>query len=215
MRNAMFAAAALHVAAFVYAPPYEPRFESMKAKPMRLVQASFAVGGGSELSPGARTGPTSPAFQGGARVAEPVPTTEPAVTTARASTEAGQGHGGGPGGGSGVGSWESEEAPEVFYAYDTAPQVTRRYLPDYPEAVRQAGAEGMVVVNANVDRTGRVVRAWVAQSDAPEALLDLALESVYHWEFTPGKQNGIPVQCTVSVPFEFSLKKTFELTEKK
>ena len=34
MRNAMFAATALHVAAFVYAPPYEPRFESMKAKPM-------------------------------------------------------------------------------------------------------------------------------------------------------------------------------------
>ena len=213
----MIAATAVHVAAFVYAPPYEPRFDSMKAQPIRLVQASFAVGEAVGMVPGARTETPSPAFPGGTRVAEPVPTPEPAAMTARASSEAGpgQGAGGGAGGGSGIASGGTEGAPEVFYAYDTAPQPTRRFLPEYPEAVRQTGAEGTVVVNANIDPRGRVVRAWVAQSDAPEMLLDLALESIYHWEFTPGKQNGIPVKCTVSVPFEFSLKKTLEVTEKK
>jgi protein TonB len=80
--------------------------------------------------------------------------------------------------------------------------------PDYPLAARIVGAEGTVVINANIDETGRILRAWVAQSTAPESLVEAALDAIYQFQFLPGKQGPIPVKCTVAIPFRFSLKKT-------
>ena len=211
VRNAMIAAALLHAVAFVFAPAYRPRFDSMKAEPLRVVLAGLPPPGlPADGSPVAAEIPAG-AFPGGTRVADAVPTPEPAAASIHGTA------GGALGGAvvAGAGSLGGGDAPDVFYAYDTAPLAIRRVEPGYPEAARQAGAEGTVVVNVNIDPSGRIVRAWVAQSNAPEALLDAALDAIYEFEFSPGKQNGIPVQCTVAVPFEFSLKKTFEPMERK
>ncbi|HYQ96093.1 MAG TPA: TonB family protein, partial [Candidatus Eisenbacteria bacterium] len=62
-----------------------------------------------------------------------------------------------------------------------------------------------VVLNANVDERGRVIRVWVAQSTAPEILVEAAIDALYRFQFAPGSQQGIPVKCTVAVPFNFRL----------
>ena len=212
MRNAMIGATAIHAMAFIYAPAYDPQFASMKAEPLRLVQTVIeGTGSAPVLREGAPVaGPE--VFAGGTRVGDAVPS--PLVESA-AGHLAAPGTGRGGEFAAGAGGAADDLGPEVFYAYDTAPQTLRTVNPDYPEAVKQAGAQGTVVVNVNIDPSGRILRAWVAEANAPEALLDAALDAIYQFEFSPGKQNGIPVKCTVAVPFVFSLKQTFELTETK
>jgi protein TonB len=83
--------------------------------------------------------------------------------------------------------------------------VLSRVEPEYPVVARVQGSEGLVVLNANVDEHGRVMRVWVARSSAPEILVTSAIDAMYRFRFAPGSQQGIPVRCTVAVPFNFRL----------
>ena len=131
---------------------------------------------------------------------------EPAPAAgSRTSTGGGDGSGGAGGGGG------EPEGPPVFYAYDSPPRALKRFEPVYPPEARAQGLEGAVVVNLNIDERGRIMRAWVAQAAAPEILIDAALEAAYHFEFVPGSQRGVPVKCTVAIPFEFRLRRTLEV----
>jgi protein TonB len=99
-------------------------------------------------------------------------------------------------------------APPVYYDYDTAPRAVRTLEPDYPLAARNAGLEGTVVINLNLDEQGRILRAWVASSSAPDILVSAALDAVYQFEFSPGLSRGVPVRSTVAIPIRFTLKRT-------
>jgi protein TonB len=112
---------------------------------------------------------------------------------------------------SGGGSVALEEGPPVFYAYDTAPRVRRRVEPAYPARARDAGQEGTVVVNLNIDERGRIQRAWVAEARAADVLVEAALDAAYEFEFEPGTWRGAPVRCTVAIPFQFQLKRIIEV----
>lgn len=94
--------------------------------------------------------------------------------------------------------------PEMFFAFDTYPQVIQSAKPEYPELARKAEVEGTVVVMVTIDETGNVINAWIAQSDAP-ILNDAAIEAAYKFKFTPAKQRDVPVKATISIPFRFSL----------
>jgi TonB family protein len=104
----------------------------------------------------------------------------------------------------------SEDGPPLFYAYDAPPRVTHAITPEYPAAARSAGAEGTVIVNVNVDEHGRVTRAWVATAEAPESLIEAALDASYQFVFAAGTMRNVPVPCTVAIPFQFSLRRTFQ-----
>jgi protein TonB len=201
------AAFGLHLLVFLVAPPYVPRpFRLRPEPPLRLVQPGLATGMSS--APAARSAArAAPEPRQAAVRSEQL---EPTSSKRAGASVAAPGVSTGPGTGGSAG-WAGggeEEIPPVFYAYDTPPRATRRVEPDYPLAARIVGAEGTVVINANIDETGRILRAWVAQSTAPESLVEAALDAIYQFQFLPGKQGPIPVKCTVAIPFRFSLKKT-------
>jgi len=216
VRNATVIAILLHGIVFATAPPYSPRPAAKRPSPLRLVAVSGgwgvgsadagSGGGGAPANASLRESPR--ALPAGASLFESRVTTEPAeVATSAGGTDATiRGGGEVKGGvlGEGAGGFE-ETGPPVFYDFDTAPRATRRVEPDYPAAARSRDEEGTVVVNVNIDERGRILRAWVAAKDASEALVSAALDAAYQFEFTPGKQRGTPVKCTVAIPFRFNL----------
>jgi len=94
--------------------------------------------------------------------------------------------------------------PEMFFAFDTYPVVTRSATPVYPELARKAEVEGTVVVMATIDEGGNVISAWIANTTA-EVLDQSALDAAYKFKFTPAKQRDVAVKATISIPFRFSL----------
>ena len=215
-------ALAIHAAVLALAPSYVPRPYRLEATSLRLVMpggpgvarvAGFpgatAAARTTEPAIAERDAPAPLARRGSVVVTEqlklPIP---PAVErgTARPGPGAAEAaEGSGSSSGSGVGQGDGDGPPPVFYAFDSPPQIVSRELPEYPAAVKAQGVEGTVVLNANVDQHGRVIRAWVAQAAAPEALVESAIDAMYRFRFTPGSQQGIPVTCTVAVPFKFHL----------
>ena len=94
--------------------------------------------------------------------------------------------------------------PEMFFAFDTYPQVLQAAEPEYPDLARRAEVEGLVVVMVTIDESGRVISAWVGQSEA-EILNDAAIAAAYKFRFSPAKQRDVPVKATISIPFRFTL----------
>lgn len=219
VRIALSVAVVVHAAVLTLAPvplaPPRPMGPSM----LRVVDTSgLLLSGGAgtrsraatvepavaEPAPSAPTAGTDPSFE------EPVRTlhaTDAAPGPPASAAEARTAEGAESGGGSAA----LEEGPPVFYAYDTAPRVRRRVEPAYPARAREAGHEGTVVVNLNIDERGRIQRAWVAEARAADILVEAALDAAYEFEFEPGTWRGAPVRCTVAIPFQFHLKQAIEV----
>ena len=207
---AILAAIAIHGAAIVVVPPYVPRPYKLDQHPLRLVNAGFrgagAMGMGAPTSApaapagraGASAAPAPFAFRSRAIVTEQVPVS-PAGPAASAGPEARSMDERGAAWGAG------DEAPPVFYEFDSPPTVIRKVVPEYPAMAKLQEAEGTVVLDANVDERGRVIRVWVARATASEALIQAAVDAMYRFQFSPGSQQGVPVKCTVAVPFNFRL----------
>jgi len=216
---ALLAAILVHAAAFVVAPPYVARPYRLESTPLRLVASGgFGL---KTLSGTAVSGALPPSAPLPAMAPAPAIVTEQvrvepsdARLTPQAASAPERGDGGMGSGGTGLGEpgegGTDGDAPPVFYAFDSPPVVVSRAEPEYPLAARLAGAEGLVVLNANVDAGGRVMRVWVASATAPEALVESAIDAMYRFRFTPGSQQGIPVPCTVAVPFNFRLNLRIE-----
>ena len=83
-----------------------------------------------------------------------------------------------------------------------APVVIKRVEPSYPTQAREAGITGIVIVEAIIDRNGRVKDARVLEP-LPFGLDQAALEALRQWEFRPGTLNGEPVETifNLTVPF--------------
>lgn len=222
VRNAVVVAIVLHGIVFAVAPPYEPRPAQKASSPLRLVAFSGGWGvqaadagapGNPGLPPAPATTPSTGSLRPGASLAESRVTTEaaasaiPAVGTA-ATIRGATGVQGGASSAGGAGF--EDEAPPVFYDFDTAPRAIRTFEPAYPPGARSRDEEGTVVVNVNIDESGRILRAWVAAKNAPEALVTAALDAAYQFQFAPGQQRGIPVKCTVAIPFRFNLMKVLQ-----
>ena len=73
--------------------------------------------------------------------------------------------------------------------------------PKYPPLARHAGIEGVVVLDATIDETGRVVDVRVLRSIS--ALDRAAIEAVRKWRSAPVMVNGraVPVLMTVTARF--------------
>jgi len=105
---------------------------------------------------------------------------------------------------------EEEEEPEIFVVVEQMPAIiggTERIyeLLDYPEIARQAGMEGMVVVQVVIRPDGTPSDPVIARSAGD--VLDLAArEAVMQLTFTPGKQRGKAVSVRLAIPIRFRLK---------
>jgi protein TonB len=105
---------------------------------------------------------------------------------------------------------EEEDELEIFVVVEQMPTIIggteQLYsILDYPEIARQAGIEGMVVVQVVVMPDGSPTQPMVARS-AGEILDKAAVEAVMKLSFSPGKQRGKPVMVRMAIPIRFRLK---------
>jgi periplasmic protein TonB len=77
--------------------------------------------------------------------------------------------------------------------------------PSYPRAARRRGMEGLVEINALVNRQGKVKEQRIYQSSGYTILDRAALKAVKKWRFTPGVKNGKIYEMWVKVPVRFQL----------
>jgi protein TonB len=98
----------------------------------------------------------------------------------------------------------SEQAAE-FYAFDEAPVLIRFVNPKYPDLARQAGIEGVVLLNVLVSDDGKVLSATVIQSDVTPAMEKAAIEAAKQFVFKPAKQRTVPVKARMAIPIRFKL----------
>jgi TonB family protein len=85
-----------------------------------------------------------------------------------------------------------------------APRILKRIPPEYPPAALAAGIVGTVIVEAQVERDGRVGNVAVLRSIP--GLDEAALAAVRQWVFTPTLLNKVPVAIAMTVSVTFTAK---------
>lgn len=87
-------------------------------------------------------------------------------------------------------SAKQEQAEDVVkIGGDVKPPVKTKHVnPVYPEDAKEAGIEGVVIIEAVINKQGKVAQAKVIRS-VPE-LDQAALDAVLQWEFEPTYVKG-------------------------
>jgi len=105
-----------------------------------------------------------------------------------------------------------EEKPDPFIEFpETAPVLKggeafiRRHL-EYPEVARMAKMQGLAVVTAYVDKTGKVVKTEILSDGGFEGFGTAAAEVIRKCEFEPAQQGGRAVPVRVNIPIRFKLR---------
>jgi protein TonB len=84
------------------------------------------------------------------------------------------------------------------------PTKVKDVKPVYPDAARSGRVQGVVIIEATIGATGKVIDARVLRS---VPMLDqAALDAVKQWEFTPTLLNGKPVPVVMTVTVNFKLQ---------
>ena len=81
------------------------------------------------------------------------------------------------------------------------PRKIKDVMPAFPPEADQAGAEGIVVIDAVIGQDGSVNSARVIQG--VPLLNDAALDAVRQWQFTPTRLNGRPIEVLATVTVRF------------
>ena len=104
----------------------------------------------------------------------------------------------------------SVTAPTAVTAPPVIRMATPRYgsspRPPYPRIARRRGYEGTVVLEARIDRAGRVAELRILTSSGYRVLDRAAVAAVKNWVFIPGERDGKKVAMWVKVPIRFHLK---------
>jgi protein TonB len=104
----------------------------------------------------------------------------------------------------------SETAPTPLALANTEADYKAAYLnnprPHYPFAAVRQGAEGRVLLSAEVLPDGRAGRVSLEKSSG-HALLDAsAMNTVRSWRFTPARKDGVVTTQAVIIPIDFTLQ---------
>lgn len=86
-----------------------------------------------------------------------------------------------------------------------APALTRRVDPIYPDLAVAAHIRGVAILEATVDRDGRVVEVKVLRA-ANRLLDDAAVTAVRQWQYRPLILNGLPEPFVLTVVLTFNLQ---------
>jgi TonB family protein len=84
-------------------------------------------------------------------------------------------------------------------------RIVHKFLPEYPQAAKQAGVQGTVVLDAAVGPQGNVERLKLISG--PDALAQAAMDAVRWWRYEPYVENGQPVAVETTVELDFRLAK--------
>lgn len=121
---------------------------------------------------------------------------------------AGSGSGSGGGHGAGRGSGIGDGAgPGIARNPKVPPRVAATAAPVYPQALRDAGIGGRVVVRGVIGIDGRVESAEVVRSSGNSTLDNNALSAFYKWRFSAAKNDaGQKVRCYFVQGFPFVIE---------
>jgi TonB family protein len=98
----------------------------------------------------------------------------------------------------------AQEEDVVRIGGDVKPPVKTKHVnPVYPEEAKEAGIEGVVILEAVINKEGKVAQAKVIRS-VPE-LDQAALDAVLQWEFEPTHIKGKAVSVRMTVTINFTL----------
>lgn len=75
---------------------------------------------------------------------------------------------------------------------------------EYPEEARRARIEGVVILEAVINKDGTVGEVEIIKS-AHKSLDEASIKAVKQYKFIPGKINGKPVRCFFTVSITFTL----------
>lgn len=118
----------------------------------------------------------------------------------------GSGSGGGHGAGHGTGVGDGV-GPGIARNPKVPPRVASTTAPVYPQALRDAGIGGRVVVRGVVGIDGRVESAEVVRSSGNSTLDNNALSAFYKWRFSATKNDaGQKVRCYFVQGFPFIIE---------
>jgi TonB family protein len=87
---------------------------------------------------------------------------------------------------------------------DQPTQIVHAVPSPYPREAKQAGLEGRVIVEIEVDEHGNVARTTVI-GESPKLLADAAVSAVSQWKFRPHTYRGAPVKVRLRQPITFKL----------
>ncbi len=153
-----------------------------------------------------------------ARQPRPVPdtttTTSPPASTDETTRVTGESTGvvdGAPGGSVGgqPGGSVGGHGDQVWRADEVAspPIAIAKPMPNYPPLARARGIEGLVVLEAIVDRSGQIEPDGVKVLQSVAQLDEAAISAFRQWRFKPGRdQHGEPVRVVLQVPIRFQLR---------
>lgn len=97
-------------------------------------------------------------------------------------------------------------APAPTALADTPPQRIAEYspAPEYPASALRGNVSGTVVLDVDVDASGRPLKVGFARRSGSRALDRAALRAVQGWRFQPAMAGGQPVPGQVQIPIEFN-----------
>ena len=150
--------------------------------------------------------PPSPVTQTKPAQPEPVNTTNSVATAPPATTDTATAAESTPVASPNV----SETAPTTLAMANTEADYKAAYLnnprPPYPLSAARQGAEGRVLLLAEVLPDGRAGRVSLEKSSG-HALLDAsAMNTVRSWRFTPARKDGVVTTQAVLIPIDFTLQ---------
>jgi protein TonB len=112
----------------------------------------------------------------------------------------------GPGVGPGGGDGPVNDAPIVFGAGMTRPEIVRQVQPRYTEVARQSGTQGTVVVEAIIDEQGRVTNVRILRG-LPMGLDQAAVDAIQQWRFKPATLAGRAVKVYYTLTVNFMIQR--------
>ncbi|HNX48793.1 MAG TPA: energy transducer TonB [Thermoanaerobaculaceae bacterium] len=100
---------------------------------------------------------------------------------------------------------QREDPPILCGGLVEPPVLTRRIDPRYPETARKAKVQGVVILEAIIDREGSVVDGRILR-DIGFGCGDAALDAIRGWRYQPARLNSrtVSVYLTITVNFQLS-----------
>ncbi len=95
-----------------------------------------------------------------------------------------------------------EDGPVYVGGDVEPPEALHAPPPRYPELAQRLGRDGLVVVQAVIDRQGRVRDVRVLRG-APYGMTEEAVEAVRGWRFRPARRGGEPVAVYYQLTVRF------------
>ncbi len=100
---------------------------------------------------------------------------------------------------------EQFPVPEPIYRVTEKPRLLRQGVKIYPEDMKRLGITATVIIDALIDRQGKVRNTTVFKS-AGKSFDDAAITAIKDSIFIPGKISGKPVAVLFRLPIKFNLE---------